>query len=87
MKFRVRSEATAAKGETIMPKKVTISLSGIVKQIDQATGKLSAARGKAATGLEKRELAAKIKNLKKIKKLVREHCRGLNIIVPIDPTD
>jgi hypothetical protein len=69
-----------------MPKKVIISLKGIVKQIDQATGKLSDARSRVAGGLEKQRLAAKIKNLNKIKRQVREECHGLNIIVPTVPT-
>ena len=66
-----------------MPKKVTISLSGIVKQIDQATGRLSAAKNKATTGLEKQRLAVKIKKLKKIKSQVQMYCKGgLNLTVP-----
>jgi hypothetical protein len=65
-----------------MTKKVTISLRGIVKQIDQATRQLSAARTRATTGMEKQRLAVKIKKLKKIKSQVKTYCRGLNIIVP-----
>jgi hypothetical protein len=67
-----------------MPKKIIISLKGIVKQIDLATGELSAASAKATSGLEKQKLTAKIKGLNKIKKQVREKCRGLNITVPVD---
>jgi hypothetical protein len=70
-----------------MPKKVSISLSDIVKQIDQATTKLAAARGKVLTNVEKQKLAAKIKNLKKIKGWVQDNCPkgkpGLTIIVPV----
>ena len=69
-----------------MPNKITVSLSGIVAQIDQATGKLSTAKNKALTGAEKQKLAVKIKNLMKIKNMVRENCpkgkKGLNIVVP-----
>ncbi|HYA62518.1 MAG TPA: hypothetical protein VED66_04900 [Candidatus Sulfotelmatobacter sp.] len=69
-----------------MPKKVKISLSGIVKQIDQATKNLNAAKGKAVTAKEKKELALKIKHLTAIKKEVKANCpkgaQGLNIIVP-----
>jgi len=64
-----------------MPKKVIISLHGIVKQIDLATERLSAARAKATTGLEKRSLAVKIRKLRQIKKLVQVPCHGLNITV------
>jgi hypothetical protein len=74
-----------------MPKKVKISLTGIVNQIDQATRKLSRARGKAATRREKQKLAAKIKNLKSIKAQVKQLCptgaRGLTILVPSNSTD
>ena len=69
-----------------MPKKVEISLSGIVKQIDEATKKLNAAKGKATTASEKKKLAIKIKKLNAIKKEVKANCpggaKGLNIIVP-----
>jgi len=66
-----------------MPKKVTISLSNIVKQIDKATQELSTTKTKAITSAEKQSLALKIKNLKKIKGSVKEICpkgkNGLNI--------
>jgi len=65
-----------------MPKKVKISLSGIVKQIDQATKNLNAAKGKAVTASEKKEVTAKIKKLNGIKKHVKGICHGLNVIVP-----
>jgi transcriptional regulator len=57
-----------------MAKKVTVSLHGIVKQIDQATAKLSAAQTKALTGIEKQRLTVKIKNLKKVRALVIQDC-------------
>jgi len=56
-----------------MPKKV-ISLSGIVKQIDQVTKKLAAAEGKSVTGAEKKKLTTIVKNLNKIKKEVTKNC-------------
>ena len=69
-----------------MPKKVRISLRGIVEQIDQASGKLSRARDKAATRIEKQKLAAKIRNLKRIRAQVKQLCpngvRGLTVVVP-----
>jgi len=65
-----------------MPKKVKISLKGIVQQIDQATKHLEAAKGKVATAMEKKELEAKIKDLKEIKKDLKQICLGLNILVP-----
>jgi hypothetical protein len=65
-----------------MPKKPSISLQGIVTQIDQATKQLSTAKKKATKALDKRKLAAKIKNLQRMKKKVRSHCHGLNITVP-----
>jgi hypothetical protein len=57
-----------------MPKKVTISLHGIVKQLDEAEKKLAAAHKKAVTAVEKTQLAAKIKNLKKIRSEVIKNC-------------
>ena len=57
-----------------MPKKVTISLHGIVNQIDLAEKKLAAAEKKAVTQAEKKELAVKVSNLKKIKALVVKNC-------------
>ena len=50
-----------------MPKKVTISLHGIVNQIDAATKKLTKAKTDAVTAVEKQQLGVKIQNLKKIK--------------------
>jgi len=67
-----------------MTKKITISLSGIVKQIDQATRQLSAAKGEATTRREKQILAVNIRKLKKIRREVQMRCRGLNITVPTD---
>jgi len=64
-----------------MSKKVTISLSGIVKEIDKATGQLSAAKRKAAARREKQSLAVNIKKLKKIRYEVQMRCRGLTIAV------
>jgi hypothetical protein len=68
-----------------MPKKITISLHRIVTQIDQATGKLTAAENKTPAMAERKRLAIKIKNLKKIKGLVIKNCpkNGLNIVVPV----
>lgn len=70
-----------------MPKTISISLTGIVKQIEEAEKKLANAETKALTGQEKKKLAVKIKNLKKIKKLVKENCPkgkiGYTIVVPI----
>ncbi|MGB7848206.1 MAG: hypothetical protein WBL63_21525 [Candidatus Acidiferrum sp.] len=57
-----------------MPKKVTVSLKGIVKEIDAVTGKLSDLKGKAITSQEKQRLAANIEGLKKIRAEVRERC-------------
>ena len=57
-----------------MPKKVTISLHGIVNQINQAEKKLTAAHKKAVTSVEKAQLATKIKNLKKIRSEVVKNC-------------
>lgn len=56
------------------PKTIYVSLKEIVKDIDQATEKLSAAKTKAVSGKEKQRLAAKIKSLKKIKKEVQAVC-------------
>jgi hypothetical protein len=81
MVFHTRKETTTVWGETIMPKKIIISLSGIVQQIDEAIGKLSSAKGKAANVLEKRKLDVKIRKLKQVRKEAREPCRGLNIEV------
>lgn len=70
-----------------MPKKVRVSLKGIVREIDKATKGLSGAKVKAATAMEKKRLAVKIQNLKKIKKNVEIVCLpvpgvpGLNIVV------
>jgi hypothetical protein len=57
-----------------MAKKVTISLHGIVKQIEIATKKLEGAKSKAVTGAEKQQLGVKIKNLKGIRSLVIQNC-------------
>ena len=57
-----------------MPKKVTVSLKGIVKEIDEATKKLSGAKNKAISGLDKKKLAVKINNLKKIRAAVKANC-------------
>ncbi len=57
-----------------MPKKVTISLHGIVNQIDAATKKLSNAKANAITSGEKQQLGVKIQNLKKIKSEVILNC-------------
>jgi hypothetical protein len=61
-------------GSKIMPKKVTISLHGIVNQIDQAEKKLTAAHKKAVSNVEKKQLEAKIKHLKKIRSEVIKDC-------------
>jgi hypothetical protein len=47
-----------------MPKKVIISLHGIVNQINLAEKKLAAAQKKAITPGEKKELGVKISELK-----------------------
>jgi hypothetical protein len=57
-----------------MPKKVTISLHGIVNQIDAATKKLMKAKTDAVTAIEKQQLGVKIQNLKKIKSQVVLNC-------------
>jgi hypothetical protein len=57
-----------------MPKKVIISLHGIVRQIEIATKKLHWAKTKAISGAEKQQLEAKIKNLKTIRSLVIKNC-------------
>lgn len=57
-----------------MPKKVTISLHGIVNQIVAATKKLESAKAKAITPAEKQELGVKIQNLKKIRSEVILNC-------------
>jgi hypothetical protein len=57
-----------------MPKKVTISLHGIVKQIDEATKKLDKVKSKAITGVEKQQLAVKVQNLRKIRAQVIVNC-------------
>jgi hypothetical protein len=65
-----------------MPK-VKISLKHIITQIDQASEKLLVAGRKAKTNVEKKKVAGKIKELTKIKKLVRIACKnGLTITVP-----
>jgi hypothetical protein len=76
---------TSAEGE-IMPK-ITISLHGIVAQINKAEKQLAAARNKTMASTEKQKLAVKIKHLKKIRVLVKRDCqngkKGLNIAVPV----
>jgi hypothetical protein len=62
-----------------MPK---ISLSPIVKQIDKSTKELSKAEQKTPNVVEKSKLSAKIKKLDQAKKLVKEACHGLTIIIP-----
>ncbi len=57
-----------------MPKKIIISLHGIVKQIEIATRKLHGAKTKAITGNERQQLEVKIKNLKAIQSLVIKNC-------------
>jgi len=57
-----------------MAKKVTISFHSIVKQIDEAAGKLSKAHTKAVTATEKKKLAVKLKKLKSIRSLVIQVC-------------
>lgn len=66
-----------------MPKKIKVSLSGIVQQIDKVTEKLEAAKKSAAKAPMKKKLEIKIKKLKKIEKEVCALCRGMN---PIPPT-
>jgi hypothetical protein len=58
----------------LMPKKVTISLHGIVRQIKIATKKLEKAEAKAITAAEAQQLASKVKNLKAIEVLVIKNC-------------
>ncbi len=62
-----------------MPK---ISLSGIVKQIDKSTKELTKAEVRTPNLVEKKRLNAKIKNLRRAKKLVEQTCHGLSIIIP-----
>lgn len=57
-----------------MPKKVTISLHGIVRQIEIATNKLQRAKTGAISNAEKQQLAVKIKNLHSIRSLVIKNC-------------
>jgi hypothetical protein len=75
MERKARSEQEPERGgRKIMPKKVTISLHGVVNQIKAATAKLAKARNRAISGAEKQQLAVKIKNLEKIKSLVIKNC-------------
>jgi G:T/U-mismatch repair DNA glycosylase len=68
-----------------MPKKIAVSLHGIVKQIDLAARKLSDAERRAITGAEKRKLRATIKALKKARVEVIKRCGGKSygIAVPV----
>jgi predicted nucleic acid-binding Zn-ribbon protein len=66
-----------------MAKKVQVSLREIGKQIERAEAKLSAGSRAVANREVKKELAVKIKSLKKVKKQLRQICRGTyNIKVP-----
>jgi hypothetical protein len=68
-----------------MPKKIAVSLHGIVKQIDLASRKLSKAEHKALTSVEKQKLRATIKTLKKVRGEIIERCggRSYGIAVPV----
>ena len=57
-----------------MPKKITISLHGIVDQIEAATKKLVKAKADAVTAAKKQQLGVKIQNLEKIKSQVIVNC-------------
>ena len=57
-----------------MPKKVIVSLHGIVDRIDATIKKLAQGQSKALTQAEKKSLAVKIKSLKKIRKEVTNNC-------------
>ena len=65
-----------------MPKKIKISLRGIVEQIDQAEGRLTEAGSTVTSKPEKKKLAAKVKKLKKARALVKTACRTYTVIVP-----
>lgn len=69
-----------------MPKTVKVSLGKIGEQIDKAVKELSNARKKTRETELKEYLNAKIKDLKKIKKEVKEICpvgkNSYNIIIP-----
>jgi len=57
-----------------MSKKITISLHGIVDQMEAATKKLVKAKADAVTAAEKQQLGVKIQNLEKIKSQVIVNC-------------
>ena len=67
-----------------MPKKLVISLKGIVAAIEEVQAELLAAENMAATSAEKKKLAAKIKKLDKVAYTVKASCpkgkNGYNIV-------
>jgi hypothetical protein len=73
---RPGSEKEQPQRRRLMPKKVTISLHRIVKQIKIATKKLEVAKAKAITTAESQQLGTKIKNLKAIESLVITNCKS-----------
>jgi hypothetical protein len=78
-----RRQATSGKGGNTMAKKVQVSLKEIAKQIDRAEAKLSAGSRAVADREVKKQLAVKIKSLKKVKSELRQICKGsYNIKVP-----
>lgn len=68
-----------------MPKTVKVSLKRIVREIDDATKKLSAASKKVVDVQERKELSVKIKKLDEARKQVVRSCgkKGYTLVVPV----
>jgi hypothetical protein len=68
-----------------MPKTVKVSLKKIVREIEDATKKLSAASKKAVDLQERKALSVKIKKLDAAKKQVTRGCgkTGYTLVVPV----
>jgi DNA repair ATPase RecN len=62
-------------------KQLKVKLSAIAKEIDKATKQLKGLRSKVAPKAKKR-LNLEIKDLKKARKLVAEHCHLMTSIFP-----
>ena len=68
-----------------MPKKVTISISAIVKDVDKALEKMKAGKALAPTLQEKSLILAKIKLIKQARKELYASCKGgksMTVTVP-----
>ena len=69
-----------------MPKTVKVSLSAIVKSIDEALKKLEKGKSLAVSSKEKKAILVKIKKIEKAKKELRSGCthggHSMTIIVP-----